>query len=49
MKNDIYIAVRIPTTLRDQIQADADKQDRPAGYIVRQILTNHYNGPVDDS
>lgn len=49
MVNEIFIGVRIPVELRDKIQADAAKQDRPAGYIVRQILTNHYNRPVNDS
>lgn len=46
MKNDIYMAVRIPADLRDKIQEDADRQDRPSGYIVRQILMNHYNDAV---
>lgn len=47
MTNDIYMAVRIPSDLRDKIQEDAGRQDRPAGYIVRQILTNYYNGQIE--
>lgn len=46
MQCDYQIVVRIPATLRDKIQEDATKQDRPTGYVVRQILTNYYNDAV---
>lgn len=47
MINEIFMGVRIPIELRDKIQEDAIRQDRPAGYIVRQILTNYYNGQIE--
>jgi len=45
---EVFIGLRVETTLHAQIAAAAKKQDRSVSSVVRRILTKHFSRPQVD-